>query len=99
MNIQSDDKCAPTVFTSTSAADRIWKRIQKEISFHHANARGIKRLQTLRKIEAEMRSADAIVRTMQGQGQVLRVSAVEKQSSFLVSAIAVGCAERLGAEW
>jgi hypothetical protein len=36
------------------------------LSFDHADARGIKRLQRLRKVEAEMRSADAVVRTMRG---------------------------------
>jgi len=62
----------PTVFPSTSAADKIGsqfchrKRLQKDLSFDHADARGIKRLQRLRKVEAEMRSADAVVRTMRG---------------------------------
>jgi hypothetical protein len=71
------------------------------LSFDHADACGIKRLQRLqrlRKVKAEVRSADAVVRTMRGYGQVLRLSAVEKQGSFLVSAIAVGCVERLCAE-
>ncbi|RYP55734.1 hypothetical protein DL771_012475 [Monosporascus sp. 5C6A] len=100
----ADDKCALTVFPSTSAADKIRsqfcprKRLQKDLSFDHADARGIERLQRLRKVEAEVRPADAVVRTMRGYGQVLRLSAVEKQSSFLVSAIAVGCIERLGVE-
>jgi hypothetical protein len=40
------------------------KRLQKNFSFDHAATRGIKRLQRLRKVEAEVRSADAIVRTM-----------------------------------
>ena len=65
----ADDKCAPKVF---SAADKIGsqfcprKRLEKYLSFVHADARGIKRLQRLRKVEAEMRSADAVVRTMRG---------------------------------
>ena len=68
----ADDKYAPTVFPSTSAADKIGsqfcprKRLQKDLSFDHAGARGTKRLQRLRKVEAEMRSADAVVRTMRG---------------------------------
>ena len=57
------------VFPSTSAADKIRSQFcpekdQKDLSFDHANARGIKRLQRLRKVEAEVRSADAVVRTM-----------------------------------
>jgi hypothetical protein len=83
------------VFPSTSTADKIRsqfrprKRLEKDLSFDHADARGIKRLQPLRKVEAEMRSADAVVHTMRGYRQILRLSAIEKQSSFLVSAIAV----------
>lgn len=42
------------------------KELQMDLSFDHADARGIKRLQRLRKVEAEMRSADAVVRTMRG---------------------------------
>lgn len=42
------------------------KKTPKDLSFDHADARGIKRLQRLRKVEAEMRSADALVRTMRG---------------------------------
>jgi hypothetical protein len=37
-----------------------------DLSFDHADTRGIKRLQCLRKVEAEVRSADAVVRTMRG---------------------------------
>jgi hypothetical protein len=37
-----------------------------DLSFDHADTRGIKRLQRLRKVEAEVRSADAVVRTMRG---------------------------------
>jgi hypothetical protein len=36
----------------------------KRLSFGHANARGIKCLQRLRKVEAKVRSADAVVRTL-----------------------------------
>jgi hypothetical protein len=60
------------LFPTTSAADRIQsqfcprKRLQKDLSFDHADARGIKRLQRLRKVEAEVRSTDAVVRTMRG---------------------------------
>jgi hypothetical protein len=36
------------------------------MSFNHADARGIKRLRRLRKVEAEVWSADAVVRTMRG---------------------------------
>ncbi len=74
------------------------KRLLDDLSFDHADTRGIKCLQRLRKVEAEMRSADAVVRTMRAEGQVLRLSAIEKHGSFLVSAIAVECVERLGAE-
>lgn len=42
------------------------KRLQKDLSFDHADTRGIKRLQRLLKVEAEVRSADAVVRTMRG---------------------------------
>jgi hypothetical protein len=68
----ADDKCAPVVSPSISAAEKIGsqfcpqKRLQKDLSFDHADARGIKRLQPLRKVEAEMRSADAVVCTMRG---------------------------------
>jgi hypothetical protein len=68
------------------------------LTFDYAATRGIKRLHRLRKVQAEVRSSDAVMRKMRGCGQVLRLSAVEKQSSFLVSAIAVGCVERLGVE-
>lgn len=67
----ADDKRAPTGFPSTSAADKIRsqfcprKRLQKDLSFDNA---GIKRLQRLRKVKAEVRSADAVVRTMRGKG-------------------------------
>lgn len=42
------------------------KKSPMDLSFDYADARGIKRLQRLRKVEAEMRSADALVRTMRG---------------------------------
>jgi hypothetical protein len=37
-----------------------------DLSFDHDDTCGIKRLQRLRKVEAEVRSADAVVRTMRG---------------------------------
>ena len=50
-------------------------------------------MQCLRKIETKMWPAGAIVRTMRESWQVLRLSVVEKQCSFRVSAIAVACVE------
>ena len=91
----ADDKCVPFQYSprlppQTRSGAR--ERLQKDLSFDHADARGIKRLQRLRKVEAEMRSADAVVRTMRDKGQALRLSA-EKQSGFLVPAVGIGCVE------
>jgi hypothetical protein len=71
-----------TVVRSISAADKIKsvlppKRLLKDSFFKYADARGIKRMQRVRKVEAEVRSADAIVRTMRGYAQVLHLSAIE----------------------
>jgi hypothetical protein len=42
------------------------KNTPKGSFFDHADTHGIKRLQRLCKVEAEVRSTDAIVRTMRG---------------------------------
>jgi hypothetical protein len=58
------------VVPSTTAADKIAEPVlllkEKSRSFDNADARGSKRVQNLRKVEAEVRSADTFVCTMHG---------------------------------
>ena len=96
MHAADDYKCTATVIPWTSARTRTGATFapkpkpKKILSLDHAEAHGIQRLRRLRTVEAEVRSANALVRTMCGQGLVLRLSAIKKQRiSVLVATIIV----------
>jgi hypothetical protein len=61
---------------------------QQQFSFDDGNASRKKCLQRLRKVEAEVRSTDTVMRTMRGTRRVLRLPAIKKQDHSILPAIA-----------
>ena len=64
------------------------KKTSKGLSIENAETHAIKRLQRLRKLEAKVRSANAPVRAMRGQGRVLHIHVVENQRLFRIAVVA-----------